>query len=239
MSGAGHEGDAVTGELREREMSLMRIPRFALMVAIGWSVVGFVDTTETSVRAGGAAAQLATLGTMTARLNGQARTWYVVGDPADARQSSASWHQPKPGERMITIAGFDTETPPFGSFTRDTAGRVTSYGDYAGSLLVIVLSDVGANPQPRAVKLDRGLTLMYVAQASLLDPKRNDPARMTCAIHTAESGTLDVTAIGFDGDRAFVEGTVSATLATCDGRLSIADGRFRLRNLPKLDIGSR
>ena len=213
----------------------------ALVVAVALTAgcgVSGVDVPAAAAEAG-AGTELTTFGTITARLDGSARTWHVVGDPRDARLGSASWHEPKPGERMITIAGFDTAAPPFASFTRDARGIVTSYGDYAGSLFILVLSDVGANPKPRVVRLEGRPTVMYVAQASLLDPKRNDPARLVCAMHVAESGTLDVTAIGFDGDRAFVEGTVSATLAACDGRLSIADGRFRLRNLPKLDVGSR
>ncbi len=193
-------------------------------------------TAATPAQAASPGARLTTLGTITARLDGAARTWHVVGDPGDARQSSGSWHEPKPGERMITIAGFDTGTPPFASFTRDAAGRVTSYGDYTGSLMIVVLADLGANPQPRRVTLGSGLTLMYVARADRLDPTRNDPAGMTCAIHAAESGTMEVTAVGFDGDLGFLEGTVSATLTACDGRLAVTDGRFQTRNLPKVIV---
>lgn len=182
-----------------------------------------------------------TLGTIEARLDGEARTWYVVtGDTRDPKRSAGSWYEPGPGERLIAIAGFDTETPPLQSFTRDASGRWTSYGDYDGSLFTMIFN-VGPDPQPRRETFPpKGQhTIVYVAHAGKLDLSKPgvDIAGMLAAMHDLQTGTLNVTAIRFDGDRASLEGTFSGTLEAPSGdRITVTDGRFQARNLPKLDV---
>jgi len=192
-------------------------------------------------QAGGSVSRPTTLGTIEARLNGDARTWYVVaGDTRDPRRSAGSWYEPRPGERLIAIAGFDTATPPLQSFTRDASGRWTSYGDYDGSLFTMIFN-VGSDPQPRRETFPpKGQhTVVYVAQAGKLNLSKPgvDIKSMLAAMHDLQTGTLNVTAIGFDGDRAFIEGTFSGTLEAPGGnRMTVTDGKFQARSLPKLDV---
>jgi len=223
---------------------LMRGCRVVLVVAVALAAVvcgapGAAGVGDTAAapggQAGGAGGRLTTLGTITARFNGAPRTWYVVGD---GTMDTGTWTELKPGDRMITIAGFDTETLPLASFTRDTAGRVTSYGAYDGSMLAIILN-VGADPQPfrDTVQFDGHHSIIYVADASQLDPARGPDAALK-AMRVPDSGTLEVTAIGISGGRAFVEGTFAGTLneaAPGHEPLTVADLRFQARNLPRTE----
>jgi len=209
----------------------------AALAATAFGALGAAGVGDTAaapgVQAGGAGGPLTTLGTITARLNGEPRTWYVVGDGAN---DTGTWTELNPGERLIAVAGFDTATPPVASFTRDTAGRVTSYGGYDGSMLAIIVN-VGADPQPfrSTIPFDRYHSFVYVADARQLDPARG-PEGALRAIRIADTGTLEVTSIGFVGGRAFLEGTFSGTLneaAPGSTPLAVTDLRFEAKNLPQ------
>lgn len=63
---------------------------------------------------------------------------------------------------------------------------------------------------------------------------------MMAATRMPDTGTLEVTAIGFSGGRAFVEGTFAGTLNVSPGvlrsdPLTVTDLRFEVRNLPRTE----
>ena len=182
-----------------------------------------------------------TLGTITARVNGDdPRTWFVTsGDTGAPGLAISGWHESRPGERLVVICGFETETPPIASFTRDEAGRVTAFGDYDGSLLVVV---VETRRTPRSLRIAfpfsrrRAHNVLYVPRAGRLDLEKYDMATAASAIYDIQTGTLVVPTIEFEGDRASLEGTFTGTLEADDGnRAMVTDGGFHVRHLPKLD----
>ena len=79
-----------------------------------------------------------TLGTIRGTLNGEERTWYVVEGSSQAKPySSATWYEIG-GERIVAVGGYDTEAPPLDTFEFDMATGAASFGDYQGSVLVLL-----------------------------------------------------------------------------------------------------
>jgi hypothetical protein len=58
-----------------------------------------------------------------------------------------SWVEEHPEDRMVAIGGFDSENAPLGSFRRDPRGNIVDYGDYEGSLLLILVQIRSAAPR--------------------------------------------------------------------------------------------
>lgn len=127
------------------------------------------------------------------------------------------------------VGGFDTDNPPLHSFERDAAGRFISYGDYKGSLLELA---VEMSPEPSPVKVDfpaRGEKVYAIVYA----PQISDGLSQ---LYSAEEGRLEVTAVGFEGWRAYLKGTFSGTFHSKEGKpLTITDGQFSVRDIPKLE----
>lgn len=167
------------------------------------------------------------LGTISATVDGEDRTWYVVDGRSDSRRyASAMWMTWDEGERMLTIGGFDTESPPLDTFESALpAGRI-SFGEYEGSVMTIALA---APADGGSLRIDLGdgsgstLGFMPVATTS------------QAGIYLVETGSLDVTDLVFQNGKAQLEGRFDGVFRTRDGDgpIRIEDGRFNVTSIPR------
>lgn len=188
--------------------------------------------TQASAAAGIASPQGGTvrvLGTISATVDGTARTWHVVAGPSAGRPyASGLWTVAPSGRRTIVVAGFDTPTPPLDTFTWNAAGMPTSYGEYTGSTIGLTLR-VGAEATPfRLVYPPEDIpALVYAARASLT------AVDGTLALSTGE---IDVTSVSIAGGTASVSGGFAGTLTPLIGeggaRIVVTNGTFTATGLP-------
>lgn len=222
----------ITGHKRIRGQLLYIVA--CASVALACSAAGGGEVATAAADSGAPAAGTAqngsvprASGTLRATIDGTARTWHVVSGTSQGRRyASGVWIDVTPDRKVVAIGGFDTATPPLDSFTWGPNNMPTSYGDYAGSTLLINLNIQGA-PAPFRLLFPPEPTpaVMYSTKATL------NSLDTTFAI---EKGTVDVTAISVAGGLVSATGTFSGTLArmTGEGTVEVTDGSFNVSGIP-------
>jgi hypothetical protein len=216
----------------------MRILQRRSLIAAGTILIMGCGSTgtgdETTAAGAGAAAGASTqspagtrvLGTIRATIAGTPRSWHVVAGPSQSRAYASGVWMEVGSSRMIVAGGFDTERPPLDTFTWDANGMPTSYGDYAGSTILVNLT-VGANPAPFQLTFPPETTpaVMYSTRATL------DSLNYTFSI---EKGTVDVTSVSIANGLASASGTFAGTLKQLTGTdtIEVTDGSFDVSGLP-------
>jgi hypothetical protein len=204
-----------------------------LLAALALACACTGETGTTTAEAGTATgiqtAGVRVLGTLRATIDGSSRTWHVVsGRSGDRPYASGLWMEVEPGRRTIAAGGFDTPSPPLDSFTWDTRGMPTSYGDYTGSTLALNLT-VGADPSPFRLVFPPETTpaVLYATRPTLesLD-----------ATYGVEDGSVEVTAVSIVNGLANVAGTFTGTFRRLagDGTIEITGGVFEVSGLPNV-----
>lgn len=170
-----------------------------------------------------------TLGTIRATVDGEERTWYVVQGSSRGRPySSAMWFETE-GERLITVGGYDTDSPPLDTFEFDIASGEISFGDYRGSSMVLLVGVFEGSSTARIeIPSDRPFTVGYMPVVS------DDMLTGTYMIAT---GAIEVIEASFDGNEASVRGAFRGTLEKMDGSggVEVEDGRFEASGIPHRD----
>jgi hypothetical protein len=169
------------------------------------------------------------LGTLRATVDGSPRTWHVVSGRSGGRPyASGIWMEVEPGRRALVVGGFDTASPPLDSFTWDTRGMPTSYGEYTGSTLALNLT-VGADPLPFRLVFppETPPAVLYATRPTL---------KSLDTTYGIETGAVDVTAVSIANGLANVTGTFSGTFKQMvgDGTVQITDGAFDVSGLPDM-----
>jgi len=172
----------------------------------------------------------AELGTITAMINDQSQTWYLVTGTSQGREyASGGWMETGPGEHVVSLGGFETKTPPLDSFGWD--GQMpTSFGDYTASGIVLTLP-LWPDRVPYTVAFP--IEEMGVMASVIHMPTATfDPAGM----YELAQGVVEVHRVELNGGLATVEGTFSGTFIRMGGEesLTVTDGRFRGSRLPDL-----
>ncbi len=165
-------------------------------------------------------------GTISATVDGRTVTWYVVAGTSQGRRYASGAWLTAGDDRAVSIGGFDTTTPPLDSFGWE-GNMPSSFGDYTGSLIQILIPVRTGAPYRIAFPLEDAAALtsvMYMPKAML------DPAGMWQMVE----GTLEVASVTVDGGLASAEGTFTGALERFGGgeRLTVREGRFRVRSLP-------
>ena len=174
------------------------------------------------------------LGTITATVGGQAQTWYMAaGEVGGRKYASGAWMETAPGERVLTLGGFETRDPPIESF-EFSGDTPASFGDYTGSLMVLTIP-VWPDRVPYTIRFpleNAGVmaSVMHLAQATF------DPTQVAEIIE----GVMEVTQLEDRGGVLTVAGTFSGRFQRMEGDpVTITDGRFRGTRLPDLRTVSR
>lgn len=181
---------------------------------------------------GWSAAAQEQIGTITADVNGEPHTWYVVtGESGGRPYGSAAWVEMAPGRRMVTVGGFDTPDPPLETFTRDARGTPTSYGDYDGSLLAVVVEipESGTSVSVTLPGQPQMSGVSYQPRASLQN--------VTATTQMMYQGTLDVSRVEIVDGLAVVEGTFRGAFRSMTGseHVRITNGRFEIEGIPPIE----
>jgi hypothetical protein len=88
--------------------------------------------------AGNGTTAAGTLGTISATVDGVARTWFVVSGAIQGRPyASGLWQQVAEQRRRIVLGGYETATPTFDTFALSETGMPRSYGTYTGSTMAL------------------------------------------------------------------------------------------------------
>lgn len=213
-----------------RSNSLALLAMAAICAALGMLQVARGETAPAvTVAVAAAQADPTVLGTVEATVDGEAHTWYVVSGMSGGRQyASGGWSEMSPGERMITIGAFDTPTPPLESFEWSPERMPSSFGDYHGSAinLLVRLRD-GATTLQLSFPPDHSSAVVYMPTATL---DISEP------VYAIAAGELAVTSATVDAETASIEGTFSGTLERMmgEGAVTVTDGRFAVKGLKSL-----
>jgi hypothetical protein len=127
---------------------------------------------------------------------------------------------------MVTVGGFETETPPIETFAHDPTGISASYGDYEGSVVGLVFTlDEG-----------QGAAEMAIGEPGVASSVVYMPGAGTdiSAAYLATAGSIEVTEVRWTGDAVRVRGTFQATVSKMDGSASaqLVDGTFDVGDIP-------
>lgn len=172
-----------------------------------------------------AAAGQDVVGTITARFDGEERTWYVVaGEIEGERQATATWMLLDETERIATIGGFDSPDVPVETFRADFEGGDVSYGDYEGSVLTIAFPFQPEDFERLARFPGGDATIAYL-------PRVEGGEMDFSGMYGLETGSLDVGLLDprRDGPSEF-GGTFEGTLVRLDraDSIRVTDGRFEV-----------
>ena len=167
------------------------------------------------------------LGTIRATVDGEQRTWYVVQGSSRGRPyASAIWFED--GDvRLVSVGGYDTDSPPLDTFEFDTASGEVSFGDYQGSGMQILVS-VSEGSSTVRVEIPSEPGLFWVGYI---------PVASFDVIYGMTTGSIEVTEASFDGSQASVRGTFSGTLEKSDGSgsIQVENGSFEASGIPHRD----
>lgn len=187
--------------------------------ASGWPVG---EATQVSSSVYGDAERI---GTISATLDGEERTWYaLVGTINGEKQASSFWYRSAVREGPVAaIGGYDTPDVDFSTFEFSPGAGQVSFGSYDGSLLTLTfpftLEQTAAS-----------MPISDAAEAETIYLKKADfEAEMQTNYYYMSDGQLELTHIEVqEGGPCRFAGTFSGTLTRMDEatRMKVENGSF-------------
>jgi len=189
---------------------------------------------ETALAVSATAADAKRIGTISATLDGQPRTWYaLVGTISGEEQASAYWFRFEDGDLTGLVGGYDTPDVDFATFEFAPGQGQVSFGSYDGSLLTITFPfELGQSSASMPISDAAEADVLYLEKADFEVDMQTNYFYMS-------DGQLDLTQIEVrEGGPCRFAGTFSGTLTRMDEATSMTmeDGTFDIDGCLFLDL---